>query len=96
MFLEIIYECQKNRPWSDYIGKDDVHSMIQFNTAEGPKFYFTTDIEKDLKKGYNLFFFRTEPKNLIVLSKNLFGCSLLIDGFFQKIFLVVVCRLNVF
>ena len=44
--------------------------MIQFNTAEGPKFYFNTEIEKDLKKGFNLFYFKTEPKNLIVLSKN--------------------------
>jgi len=67
---EIIYECQENRSWGDYIGKDDVHSMIQFNTAEGPKFYFNTEIEKDLRKGFNLFHFKTEPKNLIVLSKN--------------------------
>ena len=66
---EIIYECQKNRSWDDYIGFDDVHSMIQFNTAEGPKFYFDTDIDKDLKKGFNLFHFKTEPKDLIVLSK---------------------------
>ena len=66
---EIIYECQKNRSWRDYIGKDDVHSMIQFNTAEGPKFYFTTTIEKDLKNGFNLFHFKTEPKDLVVLSK---------------------------
>ena len=43
--------------------------MIQFNTEEGPKFYFDTSIEKDLKKGINLFHFKTEPKDLIVLSK---------------------------
>ena len=65
----IIYECQSGRSWDDYIGFDNVHSMIQFNTAEGPKFYFNTDIEKDLKKGYNLFHFKTEPKDLIALSK---------------------------
>ena len=67
---EIIYECQDGRSWYDYIGKSDVHSMIQFNTAEGPKFYFDTSIQKDLKKGFNIFHFKTEPKNLIVLSKN--------------------------
>jgi hypothetical protein len=67
---EIIYECQNGRSWSDYVGKSDVHSMIQFNTAEGPKFYFTTEIEKDLKNGYNLLHFKTEPKNIRVLSKN--------------------------
>jgi len=65
----IIYECQTGRSWDDYIGFDNVHSMIQFNTAEGPKFYFNTDIEKDLNRGFNIFHFKTEPKDLIALSK---------------------------
>ena len=67
---EIVYECQQGRSWYNYVGKRDVHSMIQFNTAEGPKFYFDTDIEKDLKKGFNVFTFETESKNIRVLSKN--------------------------
>jgi antitoxin component YwqK of YwqJK toxin-antitoxin module len=77
---EIVYECQTGRSWRNYIGKDDVHSMIQFNTASGPKFYFTTDIDKELKKGYNLFHFKTEPKNIRVLSKNVAGGGSIVSG----------------
>jgi hypothetical protein len=44
--------------------------MIQFPSASGPKFYFDTKIDKDLKEGFNVFHFKTEPKDIKVLSKN--------------------------
>jgi len=77
---EILYECQNGRARSDYIGRHDVHAMIQFNTASGPKFYFDTDIDKDLKKGYNLFHFKTEPKDITVLSKNVAAGGLIVSA----------------
>lgn len=67
---EIVYECESGRSFYNYIGRNDVHAMIQFPTAAGPKFYFDISIDKDLKKGFNLFHFKTEPKDLKVLSKN--------------------------
>lgn len=66
---KIVYECQHGRSFYDYIGQPDVHVMIQFLTAEGTKFYFNVDIDKDMEKGYNVFHYKTEPKDLKVLSK---------------------------
>lgn len=77
---EIVYECQSGRSFYNYIGRDDVHAMIQFPTAAGPKFYFDISIDEDLKKGFNLFHFKTEPKDLKVLSKNVAAGGSFVSG----------------
>lgn len=77
---EIVYECQTGRSFYDYIGKDDVRAMIQFPSASGPKFYFDTDIDKDLEKGFNVFHFKTEPKDIKVLSKNVANGAFIVSA----------------
>jgi antitoxin component YwqK of YwqJK toxin-antitoxin module len=67
---QILYECQANRSFRNYIGKSDVRSILQFPSASGPKFYFDKSINDDLLAGYNVFHFKTEPQNIRVLSKD--------------------------
>jgi len=67
---KIVYECQPGRPFGNYIGKQDVHAMIQFPTASGPVFYFDIDIVNNFNAGFNVFHFTTEPEDIKVLSKD--------------------------
>ncbi len=67
---QIVYECEGNRSWTSYVGDPKVRSLIQFPTASGPKYYFDSDIIKDLDKGYNVFHYETEPKSIRILSKS--------------------------
>ena len=67
---DVIYECERGRAFYDYVGNPNVHAMIRFPTASASKFYFNIDIDNDMKNGYNVFHFKTEPKDLKVLSKD--------------------------
>lgn len=77
---EIVYECQSGRFFYNYIGSSDVHAMIQFPSASGPKFYFDTDIVKDMDAGFNVFHFKTEPKDIKVLSKDVANGGSFVSG----------------
>lgn len=77
---EIVYECQSRRSFYEYIGSSDVHAMIQFPSASGPKFYFDTDIVKDMDAGFNVFHFKTEPKDIKVLSKDVAAGGSIMSG----------------
>jgi len=77
---EIVYECQSRRSFYNYIGEHDVHSMVQFPTAAGPKYYFDTDIVKDMDAGYNVFHFKTEPQDMKVLSKDVAAGGSIVSG----------------
>ena len=67
---QIVYQCENDRSWSSYVGDSTVRSLIQFPTASGPKYYFETSILKDLKKGYNVIHYETDPKLIRILSKS--------------------------
>ncbi len=67
---QIVYQCENDRSWSSYVGDSTVRSLIQFPTASGPKYYFETSIVKDLEKGYNVFYYETDPKLIRILSKS--------------------------
>ena len=68
---EIMYECENDRSWRSYVNNPNVKAMIRM-TTEGGNYYFlrTDSIIDDMKKGYNVFHFKTHAKNVRILSKN--------------------------
>ena len=68
---EIMYICEDDRSWRSYVNNSSVKAMIRM-TTEGGNYYFlrSDSILKDMKKGYNVFHFKTQPENVRILSKN--------------------------
>ena len=77
---QIVYQCENDRSWRSYVGDSTVRSLIQFPTASGPKYYFETSILKDLDKGYNVFYYETDPTLVRILSKNVALGGTLVSG----------------
>lgn len=77
---EIVYECKSGYGYYDYIGQPNVHGMIQFLTSAGAKYYFDKEIQKDLDEGYNVFHYKTYPKDLKVLSKKVAAGGSIVSG----------------
>ena len=78
---EIMYECESDRSWHSYVNNPNVKAMIRM-TTEGGNYYFlrTDSIIEDMKKGYNVFHFKTHPENVRILSKNVALGGSIISG----------------
>ena len=77
---EVVYECKSGYGYYDYIGSPNVNGMIQFLTSAGAKYYFDKQIQKDLDDGYNVFHYKTDPKDLKVLSKRVAAGASIVSG----------------
>jgi hypothetical protein len=54
--------------------------MIQFVTSAAAKYYFDKQIQADLDDGYNVFHYKTDPKDLKVLSKKVAAGASIVSG----------------
>ena len=78
---EIMYECENDRSWRSYVNNPNVKAMIRMSTEAGNYYFLRTDsIIEDMKKGYNVFHFKTHPENVRILSKNVALGGTIISG----------------
>ena len=68
---EIFYECKVPQiAFHQYVGNKNVNGIVRLTTDQGKYYFLKTDsLLQDMKKGYNLFHFKTNPKDVRILSK---------------------------
>lgn len=68
---EIFYECHVPQiSFYEYVGNPNVRGLVRMTTDQGKYYFEKTDlILRDIKNGFNLFYYKTEPKDVKILSK---------------------------
>ena len=77
---EIFYECHVPQiSFHEYVGNPNVRGLVRITTDQGNYYFQKTDsILKDMRHGFNLFHFNTEPKDVKILSKKVaLGASIM-------------------